>query len=31
MPNVKSLAWMAATAAVVYLGIEHYKSLKASK
>lgn len=28
MPSVKSLAWMAAIAAGVYLGIEHYKNLK---
>ena len=28
MPNLKSLAWMAVVAAVVDLGIAHYKSVK---
>lgn len=28
MPSIKSLGIMAGVAAVVYVGIEHYKSLK---
>lgn len=31
MPSVKSLAWMAGIAVAVYLGIDHYKSVKGGK
>lgn len=28
MPSIKSILWTAGIAAAVYVGIEHYKSLK---